>query len=708
MINKKLTLYLIVFLLWSNSSVTTIAKASESPSSVNHCRLDIVIDMERSVLRGVLEVSTDDEREITIFRNDLEISKITIDGEPTEVDSYSDEETITLNAGKLFRIEYKVLLSDTEDNHVSPEEIILKDGWYPLVEGFSTYEVHAILPPGFIALSEGNQAYTIQQEKNALFFSRFDVPYSDVITFISSKNLSVSCDYLGDTEICTYFFKEDASQSKKYISWAKYYLNLYESLLGKYPYRRFSIVENSLPSAFSMPTFILMTKKYIKEDNIAETPLGHEIAHQWFGNSVFANYEKGNWNEGLTIYFADHLYEQLRGEDANCRKRILIGYENYVHDKNTFPLSKFMERFDYTSRSIGYGKSAMVFHMLRRQYGDETFMNTIRHFIKAHTFKIASWDDLQKTFERVTGDNLTHYFQQWVYDVGVPTLDIANLKIKQKEKNYEVTFSLLQQGTRYHLFIPLTFYLGEEKQIKFVTLSKQEDHFSFVFKEVPKEIVIDENYDIFRKLTVKEIPPSIERLITDEKTIIVAPLSERNIYSDLIDFFSKKGGITKFINQKPDVTQRRYFPKNIQPKPLKDLTTGGPYWREHTKEMGPSLFREGKHYLQMGDARLKETDLASASLLVLGTKNPILRRLKIEPPQIDTDFGVVVKKNPLNEHKVVVIVAGKSQEEIARSQRQIMDYRKYSILKFNQGRLSEKLISPSEKGVRKKVDFMSN
>jgi aminopeptidase N len=57
-----------------------------------------------------------------------------------------------------------------------------------------------------------------------------------------------------------------------------------------------------------------MTESYIKKDNIKDTPLGHEIVHQWFGNSVFADFEKGNWHEGLTIYFADHLDEEINNQ----------------------------------------------------------------------------------------------------------------------------------------------------------------------------------------------------------------------------------------------------------------------------------------------------------------------------------------------------------------------------------------------------------
>ena len=95
--------------------------------------------------------------------------------------------------------------------------------------------------------------------------------------------------------------------------------------------------------------------------------------------------------------------------------------------------------------------------------------------------------------------------------------------------------------------------------------------------------------------------------------------------------------------------------------------------------------------------------MASASLLVLGADNPMLRRLGIAVPPIDAGFGIVVQKNPLNPRKVVAVVTGKSREEIELSQGQITDYRKYSALSFDRGKLTDKTIEKTENGIRRTV-----
>src|SRR5208337_4444995 len=101
---------------------------------------------------------------------------------------------------------------------------------------------------------------------------------------------------------------------------------------------RFSIVENSMPVGYSMPTYTVLGQAVVRLPFIPETSLGHEILHQWFGNSVYVDYAGGNWAEGLTSFLADHLYEEEKGRGKEYRKGLLIDFASYVNDKNDFPL----------------------------------------------------------------------------------------------------------------------------------------------------------------------------------------------------------------------------------------------------------------------------------------------------------------------------------------------------------------------------------
>jgi aminopeptidase N len=112
------------------------------------------------------------------------------------------------------------------------------------------------------------------------------------------------------------------------------------------------MVESFQPSAYPMPTYILLGEREIGSDDYARSLLAHEILHQWFGNSVFTDFDQGNWNEGLTIYLADHFLEEQKGAGWQCRRRILSNFKSHVNTRNEIPLRKFSEREDDVTRSV--------------------------------------------------------------------------------------------------------------------------------------------------------------------------------------------------------------------------------------------------------------------------------------------------------------------------------------------------------------------
>ncbi|MEN6488787.1 MAG: hypothetical protein ABFD66_07885, partial [Smithella sp.] len=191
-------------------------------------------------------------------------------------------------------------------------------------------------------------------------------------------------------------------------------------------------------------------------------------------------------------------------------------------------------------------------------------------------------------------------------------------------------------------------------------------------------------------------PPTIERLITDEKSINVSSPSNMPLYAELTKAFGDKGSVATFMNQRPDASRkfergggRKIFldpgAKGFELRPGKEFTAkerkkGRMSSASHREDGSPAFRRQ---HLPREASRLKDDDLASASLLIIGVDNPLLRRLGIEVPPTNAGFFIVVTKNPHNPLKVAAIVSGKSREEIDMAQGQITDYRKYSTLTFD-------------------------
>ena len=83
----------------------------------------------------------------------------------------------------------------------------------------------------------------------------------------------------------------------------------------------------------------------------------------------------GNWCEGLATYTADYLNAEYESTAAarDYRQQALRNVASLVSPRTDFSLSRFRSRTDPATKAIGYDKASMVFHMLRRQLGDDAF-----------------------------------------------------------------------------------------------------------------------------------------------------------------------------------------------------------------------------------------------------------------------------------------------------------------------------------------------
>ena len=95
---------------------------------------------------------------------------------------------------------------------------------------------------------------------------------------------------------------------------------------------------------YGMPSFTLLGSRVIRFPFILHSSYPHEILHNWWGNSVYVDYDSGNWAEGLTSYLADHLIKEQRGGGSAYRRNVLHKYTSYVSRQGDFPLTDFRSR----------------------------------------------------------------------------------------------------------------------------------------------------------------------------------------------------------------------------------------------------------------------------------------------------------------------------------------------------------------------------
>jgi len=327
--------------------------------------------------------------------------------------------------------------------------------------------------------------------------------------------------------LATYFYADQAELSPTYLEALKGYFDLYTNLLGPYPFAKFAVVDNFFASGYGMPSFTLLGSQVLRLPFIVKTSLGHEVCHNWWGNSVYVDYESGNWCEGLTTYCADYLYKERQSLDAarEYRVTILRDYTAYTHTGNDFPLKRFRERHNPAQRAVGYGKSAMLYHMARRYVGDVDFWRSLRRFYKDNIWTLASWEDVQKAFEKETALDLDWFFDQWINRTGAPSLTIDNWDKKQNEEAWEVSFTLnqVQDGAPYTLDLPVVISGKEQTAHLMTTVSDTSQRVTLQTIFEPTGFSVDPDFDIFRRLDPSETPPTLADVFGKDKLTIVLP-----------------------------------------------------------------------------------------------------------------------------------------------------------------------------------------
>jgi aminopeptidase N len=391
----------------------------QGPGVLPSYGLSVSFDLEKNLVRGRAEITIPEGVEVDVSTAGLRVTSLRLDGAPVSVEP--EIESLSFLQKGTVEIGYEAAFPEgSEGGLISEDGISLTGRWYPELKGMARYSVRALLPEGFTAVSEAEEVSVAERPGGREFTFGFPHPLQGVD--LAAGRYVQSSDSMGDVKIYAYFFKEDAGLAEGYIAHAKEFLALYDGLLTPYPYGRFSIVENVLPTGYSMPTFTLLGRAVVRLPFIEKTSLGHEILHQWFGNSVYCDYAAGNWLEGLTTDLADQLYRERQGEGWQYRKGLLTKYQAYVHPDGAAPLLDFVDaESGPVMRAIGYGKGAMFFHMLKGLVGEEAFYASLRSFIGKNMFRRASWRDIRAAFEENTGEDLLWFFRQWLTRKDVPS-----------------------------------------------------------------------------------------------------------------------------------------------------------------------------------------------------------------------------------------------------------------------------------------------
>ena len=441
--------------------------------------------------------------------------------------------------------------------HIGPEGVYVssESRWYPDVpESLSTYSLLVAVPSGWSVVTQGKAGESracptgLCLNDQMVLMEWIVTQPSEAITLVANRFVATVRDWTALTgqkiQLETYLFPDDAHLAEEYLDATARYLEAYIPLLGPYPFEKFAVVENFFASGLGMPSFTLLGSGVIKRHYVQPYALGHEIVHSWIGNGVLNRIDRGNWVEGLTTYLANYYWHELTGDRAQAReqRRLMVqGYNLHVPPERDYPVGQFMQKQDEQDNAIGYQKSAMLFHVLRQEVGEEPFWRALKTLVAQYRGSHAEWRDLERVFAEESRQDLRWFFTQWVEQAGAPLLSLSGAVARPVAgapgQAFQLEATIVQSGNPFRLSIQLLIRMeGDREQVMTVPLRELRERIFLTLSARPISLELDPDFMTFRRIARQSLPPALNHYVTDlRRSVLIAFTDEPGHPSPLGD-----------------------------------------------------------------------------------------------------------------------------------------------------------------------------
>ena len=318
------------------------------------------------------------------------------------------------------------------------------------------------------------------------------------ITALGVANFAYSPSSLrsdGSIKVSNWTFPEDTEKSQPSFARSIEMVNFFSSKIGPYPYEKLANVQSSTRfGGMENASAIFYSQESIAKGKNIESTVSHEIAHQWFGDSVTEKEWHHLWlSEGFATYFGALFFEQSDGRDDFI--------ERMEKSKTRIFQSKATNRpiVDYEIRDLfkllnsnNYPKGAWVLHMLRGLLGDEAFFKGISKYYSEYNNKTALTNDFMKIMEEVSGKNLQYFFDQWIFRPGYPIIEFEQNWIPKNNGKGKMIITINQtQKKEWPTFIFESKLCWDDNKCIPIKVDQKTQWFEIISNTKPDSIYID-------------------------------------------------------------------------------------------------------------------------------------------------------------------------------------------------------------------------
>jgi aminopeptidase N len=414
---------------------------------MRHVDLDLRWDQKTGVLAATVSIDIDiGDRALSSFNLDFrgfEISAVTVDKRTAALVRTDDELVITPVAPLAPRsahtvsVTYEGLPDSIPDTGGRPlgwlttasgaytlAEPNGAHAWFPCNDHPSdkaTYTIHVDVEAPLTAVANG--ALTATVEMNGRRRVTYEAPdpmasYLVIVAvgrFATTERTTASGLRLRQVE------RDGRGTPGSFLAITEQQIAFFEQRFGGFPLSSYGllIIDSVRGLAMETATLSLFSEADMnggRGDD--ESFLAHELGHQWFGDAVTLDKWQDIWlNESFATY-AEWLWSfrddpaGLEAHAENARRRAATDRSDAGPTGRPKP--------DFLFGNVVYNGGAIVLQALRHEVGDDVFFATIRRWVSTYRGKSASTTDFITLAGEVAGQDLTAFFDTWLYSINLP------------------------------------------------------------------------------------------------------------------------------------------------------------------------------------------------------------------------------------------------------------------------------------------------
>jgi aminopeptidase N len=415
---------------------------------------------------------------------------------------------------------------EPEDNHY----------WFPCYDfpdDKATSEQFITIPANELAIANGVLVDTVNNPNGTRTFHwEMSQPHSSYLISLVIGDYALLTDTDDDVSFEYYTYRGTETQALRVFDKTPVMMRWFSNVLQRrFPYPRYAqtVIGDFIFGGMENITATTLLDTEILNSDESETHtsklnlISHELAHSWFGDLVTCKDWSHLWlNEGFATFLEAAFIENQFGRDAyllEMRKNAAYYLIDDLSRKRhplvnpNYPLT--MDLFDITT----YKKGALVLHMLRETVGDESFWRALKVYLAEYQFENVDSRDLQNVIERVSGQSLDWFFNQWVYKAGYPELRV---RAKYIASSRQLSLSVTQTQTP-GLITPAVFRLPMDIEIttksrvsiERIEVNRRSQEFVFSVDSRPQAVIIDKGFRNLKKLILPQTPSILGFVLQD-------------------------------------------------------------------------------------------------------------------------------------------------------------------------------------------------